>query len=187
MLNPTLISFGPDSPQSPSIYYVGTYVGICMFGSTTREFKGCALALSDVHWCLGEEKILRCQLAMRTLNNAGAVELTIYLVKMPVRRRPILSESEPWSRRFRSDFLNIWRCSFAFNASSSHLHFLGTKVHRLNANIYVGTRSTIDDTERNFPFLVSARCIKAICTAGSACCDVTVVRPPEHSRFESIP
>lgn len=117
ILNSTLISNGPDFPQSPSIYYVGTYVGICMFGSTTRKFKGCALALSDVRW-LSEEKILRCQLTMRTLNNAGAVELTIYLVKMPVcRRRGRFCQNPSQGRRFWSDFLNIWRCSFAFNAS----------------------------------------------------------------------
>lgn len=92
-----------------------------MFGSTTCEFKGCALALSDVR-CLSEEKILRCQRAMRTLNNAGAVELTIYLVKMPVRRRrDRFCQNPNRGQRFRSDFLNIWRCSFAFNAS--HLPF----------------------------------------------------------------
>lgn len=88
---------------------------------------------------LSEEKILRCQRAMRTLNNAGAVELTIYLVKMPVRRRrDRFCQNPSRGRRFRSDFLNIWRCSFAFNAShllvppppprKGTVDFLGTKV-----------------------------------------------------------
>lgn len=104
-------------PATTQYILLCTYVGICMFSSTTREFKGCALALSDVRW-LSEEKILRCQRAMRTLNNAGAVELTIYLVKMPVlRRRDRFCQNSSRARRFRSDFLNIWRCSFAFNAS----------------------------------------------------------------------
>lgn len=153
MLNPTLISIGPDSPQSPSIYYVGTYVGICMFGSTTREFKGCALALSDVRCCLSEEKILRCQLAMRTLNNAGAVELTIYLVKMPVRRRPtgpILSESKPGPTIPIGlfEYLTLQFCiqcvaSASLRSRLSPPRTFWEQKCRLNANIYVGTRSTI--------------------------------------------